>query len=150
MYKHILIATDGSELADKAVLHGLELAKAVNAKVTLLTVSEPMWSTVPGEMAIAFPHDAYEKSTAAKAEKILASVAEAAKTRGLGYTAKHSREQFPAEGIVAAAQEGGCDLIVMASHGRRGLAKLVLGSQAAKVVTSSTVPVLVYREAGSS
>jgi nucleotide-binding universal stress UspA family protein len=146
MYKHILIATDGSDLADKAVVHGLALAKAVNSKVTLLTVSEPMWSAVPGEMAIAFPHEEYQKSTAAKAETILASVADAAKTKGVGYTTKHSKEQFPADGIVAAANEGGCDLIVMASHGRHGLAKLVLGSQAAKVVTSSTIPVLIYRE----
>lgn len=150
MYKHILIATDGSELADKAVRHGLALAKAVNAKVTLLTVSEPMWSTMPGEMAIAFPYEEYEKATAAKAEMILACVADAAKTKGVGYIAKHSKDQFPADGIVAAAHEGGCDLIVMASHGRHGLAKLVLGSQAAKVVTLSTVPVLVYREPGSN
>ena len=149
MYNHILIATDGSDLADKAVIHGLALAQAVHSKVTLLTISEPMWSAVPGEMAIAFPHDEYEKSTAAKAEIILASVADAAKSRGVGYTTKHSKEQFPAEGIIAAAQECCCDLIVMASHGRRGLAKLVLGSQAAKVVTSSTVPVLIYREAVS-
>ena len=150
MYKHILIATDGSELADKAVRHGLALAKAVNAKVTLLTVSEPMWSAVPGEMAIAFPHEEYERATAAKAEIILASVADAAKTKGVVYQAKHSKEQFPADGIVAAANEGSCDLIIMASHGRHGLAKLVLGSQAAKVVTSSTIPVLVYREPGSN
>ena len=149
MYKHILIATDGSDLADKAVIHGLALAKALNSKVTLLTVSEPMWSAVPGEMAIAFPHEEYDKATAAKAEIILASVADAAKTKGVDYAIKHLKEQFPAEGIVAAAKDGGCDLIVMASHGRHGLAKLVLGSQAAKVVTSSAVPVLIYREPGS-
>ena len=96
------------------------------------------------------PPEEYEKATAAKAEIILASVADAAKSKGVSYTEKHSKEQFPADGIVAAANEGGCDLIVMASHGRHGLAKLVLGSQAAKVVTSSTVPVLVYREPGSN
>ena len=141
MYEHILIATGGSDQAEKAVVHGLALAKAVNAEVTLLTVSEPRWSAVPDEMAIAFPHDEYEKSTAAKAERILASVAGAAKAEGVICSAKHSKEQFPAEGIAAAAQEGGCDLIVMASHGRRGFANLVPGSQAATVVTSSTVPV---------
>ena len=96
------------------------------------------------------PPEEYEKATAAKAEIILASVADAAKSKGVSYTEKHSKEQFPADGIVAAANEGGCDLIVMASHGRHGLAKLVLGSQAAKVVTSSTIPVLVYREPGSN
>jgi nucleotide-binding universal stress UspA family protein len=146
MYKHILIAADGSDLADRAVLHGLELAQAVNAKVTFLTVSEPMWSAVPAEMAIAFPHEDYEKTVADKAEIILASVADAARSRGVACVTKHSKDQFAAEGIVTAVKEGGCDLVVMASHGRHRLAKFVLGSQAAKVVTSSTVPVLIYRE----
>ena len=145
MYKHILIATDGSELAEKAVAHGLDLAKTLSARVTVVTVSEPMWSTMPGEMAIAFPHDEYAKSTAAAASRILAVAAGLAKQKGINVTAKHLADVFPAEGIVTAAQEGGCDLIVMASHGRRGLAKLVLGSQATKVVTNSTVPVLIYR-----
>jgi nucleotide-binding universal stress UspA family protein len=150
MYKHILIATDGSDLADKAVLHGLALAKAVHAQVTLLTVTDPVWSVVPVEAAISFPYDDYQKSMAAMAERILASVADAATTRDVKYTIKHAKDQFPAEGIIAAAKEGGCDLIVMASHGRRGLARLVLGSQAATVVVSSTIPVLIYREPPTS
>jgi nucleotide-binding universal stress UspA family protein len=143
MYQHILIATDGSELAGKAVAHGLDLAKAVNAKVTFVTVSEPMWSAVPGEMAIAFPHEEYDKSTSATADRILSSVGNAAKEKGVSFDMKHTKEQFPADGILAAANESGCDLIVMSSHGRHGLAKLILGSQAAKVVNSSKVPVLV-------
>ena len=145
MYKHILIATDGSELAGKAVAHGLDLAKTLSAKVTVVTISEPIWSTMPGEMAIAFPRDEYAKSAAAAVGRILSAVAEGAKQKGITVTVKHLADVFPAEGIVTAAQEGGCDLIVMASHGRRGLAKLVLGSQATKVVTNSTVPVLIYR-----
>ena len=143
MYKHILIATDGSELAEKAVVHGLELAKAVKARVTFVTVSEPMWSAVPGEMAIAFPHAEYEKSTAATAEKILTLAGSIAKQKGVGFEIKHAKEQLPADGIIAAANESACDLIVMATHGRRGLAKLVLGSQAAEVINSSKIPVLV-------
>ncbi len=146
MYKHILIVTDGSELAGKALLHGLDLAKALIAKVTLMTASEPMWSAMPGEMAIAFPHEDYEKAMVENAQRILATVSDAATTRQIDFNVKHVRGQFPAEAIVEAAREGGCDLIVMASHGRRGIAKLVLGSQASKVLTSSTVPVLIYRE----
>ncbi len=146
MYKHILIATDGSELAGKALLHGLDLAKALNAKVTLMTASEPMWSAMPGEMAIAFPHEDYERAMVENAKRILATVSDAATTRQLYFNVKHVRDQFPAEAIVEAAREGGCDLIVMASHGRRGIAQLVLGSQASKVLTLSTVSVLIYRE----
>jgi nucleotide-binding universal stress UspA family protein len=150
MYKHILIATDGSEVADKAVLHGLTLAKAVNASVTLLTVTEPIWNAFPGEMAIAFPYEDYQKAMAANADRILASVADAAKTKNVSFTVKHVKDQFPVDGIISAAQEGGCDLIVMASHGRRGLKRMMLGSQAAAVVVSSTIPVLIYREPPSS
>ncbi len=146
MYKHILIATDGSELAGKALLHGLDLAKALIAKVTLMTASEPMWSAMPGEMAIAFPHEDYEKAMVENAQRILATVSDAATTRQIDFNVKHVRDQFPAEAIVEAAREGGCDLIVMASHGRRGIAQLVLGSQASKVLTLSTVSVLIYRE----
>jgi nucleotide-binding universal stress UspA family protein len=146
MYKHILIATDGSSLADKAVVHGLSLAKFFNAEVTLLTVTDPVWNIVPAEAAISFPFEEYEKSMAALAERVLASIGDAAKSSGVKYTVKHAKDQFPAEGILAAAKECGCDLIVMASHGRRGLARLVLGSQAAAVAAASTVPVLIYRE----
>ena len=150
MYKHILIASDGSELAQKALEHGLDLAKSMNAKVLIVTISEPIWNAVPGEMAISFPYEQYEAATKATAERILAAASHAAQKYGVPYTSKHVKDQFPAEGIVAAAKENGCDLIVMASHGRRGLAKLVLGSQAGAVMVSSPVPVLVYREAGTS
>lgn len=103
MYKHILIATDGSELAERAVTHGLELAKTANAKVTLLTVSEPMWSAVPGEMAIAFPHEEYERATAKVAERIISSALKAAKAQNVNCTVMHTKDQFPAEAIVSAA-----------------------------------------------
>jgi len=145
MYKNILVATDGSELAGKAVVHALDLAKAVGAHVTAVVVTEPMWNTMPGEMAIAFPYDEYERASGERAQAVLAGVADAAKQHGVGCQGRHVKDQFPAEGIISAAHEAGCDLIVMASHGRRGLAKLMLGSQAMKVVTSSHVPVLIYR-----
>lgn len=146
MYKNILVATDGSELAGKAVVHGLDLAKALNAKVTFVTASEPMWSAVPGEMAIAFPYDQYLRAADANAQRILESASDAAKSKQVDFTVKYAQEQFPAEAIVNTARESGCELIVMASHGRRGVSKLVLGSQASKVVSSSVIPVLIYRE----
>jgi nucleotide-binding universal stress UspA family protein len=145
MYRHILIATDGSELADKALAHGLALAKAVSAKATVVTVTEPWVAVAPAEVAIAFPVDEYEAAASARAREILAAATELAKKSGIACETTHVKDRFPAEGILDAAKEKGCDLIVMASHGRRGLTKLLLGSQAVEVLTHSTVPVLICR-----
>jgi nucleotide-binding universal stress UspA family protein len=145
MYKHILIATDGSELAEKAVTTGLSLAKALGARATAVTVTEPWTAFVTGEAIIAFPFDEYEKSAADRAAKILASVSSAATQLDTACATVHIKEQYPAEGILQTAKDSGCDLIVMASHGRRGLARLLLGSQALRVLTYSTVPVLICR-----
>ena len=145
MYKHILIATDGSELAGKAIAAGFGLARELKAKVTAVTVTEPWTAIVVGDAAIAFPVDEYEKSSNETAAHILASVSKLARKADIACTTVHAKDQFPAEGILQTAAKNGCDFIVMASHGRRGLAKLLLGSQAIKVVTHSTVPVLVCR-----
>ncbi len=145
MYKHILIATDGSELAQKAVEQGLTMAKLMSAKATVVTVTEPWSATVSGDMVIAFPIDDYEKTTAAEAEKILAGVQATAGKIGIACTTQHVKDRYPAEGIIETAASLGCDLIVMASHGRRGISRLLLGSQTNRVVTLSTVPVLVCR-----
>ena len=145
MFQHLLIATDGSDLATKAVQHGLALAKVLNAKTTAITVTEPWSSVVAGEMALAFPPDEYDKSVTANALKILAQVEKFAELAGVPCDTMHVKDQFPAEGIVETANGRGCDLIVMASHGRRGLKRLLLGSQAQKVVTHGMIPVLIYR-----
>lgn len=145
MYKHILIATDGSELAQKAVEQGLALAKAVGAKASAVMVTESWTAIAPIEAALAFPIDEYEKGAALTAQKCLMAVSAAAKTHGVACETHHIPDQFPAEGIVAYAKDNGCDLIVMASHGRRGLNRLFIGSQSIKVLTHSTVPVLVCR-----
>jgi nucleotide-binding universal stress UspA family protein len=143
MYKHILIATDGSELAEKAVKAGLMLAKTLGAKATAVTISEPWTSAAGGEAPAGFPFDAYEKA-AAQAAKILASASDVAKQLDVTCATVHLKT-YPAEGILQAAKERGCDLIVMASHGRRGFTRFLLGSQAMRVLTGSRVPVLVYR-----
>ena len=145
MFKHILIATDGSELAQKGVDQGLALAKPLGAKVTAVTVTEPMAAMMMGEAAIALPLDDYDKAASANAAQILAGVGAAASKAGVACDTLHVKDQYPAEGIVEAAKGRGCDLIVMTSHGRRGLSKLLLGSQATRVLTLSEVPVLVCR-----
>jgi nucleotide-binding universal stress UspA family protein len=145
MYKHILIATDGSELAGKAVTTGLALAKQLSATVTAVTVTEPWTALVAGEMALGFPYQEYEKGAAENAARILAAVGEAATGIGMACATVHVPDRFPAEAIVECAQDRRCDLIVMASHGRRGLSKLLLGSETTRVLTHSSVPVLVCR-----
>jgi nucleotide-binding universal stress UspA family protein len=145
MYKHLLIATDGSELAQKAVDHGLALAKALSAKATVITVTEPWDVVVVPDAAVVFPPDDYEESAAAGAAKILISVHEAAEKIGVSCETLHIKDRHSGEGIVEMAKEKGCDLIVMASHGRRGLGRLILGSVANDVVTHSNIPVLIYR-----
>ena len=145
MYKHILIATDGSELAAKAVTTGLQLAATVGARVTCLTATEPYAAMVGGDgPALVFPLNEYERNAAAAANRILKKIKKEADDLGVECATVHAKE-FPAEAITDTAREGNCDLIVMASHGRRGIGRLLLGSQAAKVVTLSTVPVLICR-----
>jgi nucleotide-binding universal stress UspA family protein len=148
MYQHILIATDGSELARKAETQGLALAKELKAAVIVVTVTEA-WSAL--EMAAEarkgalHPVEDYDKHSGAYAEKILAAVSAIAKEMGVACETMHVKDHHPADGIVEAAKAKGCDLIVMASHGRRGLQKVLLGSQANKVLAFSSIPVLICK-----
>jgi nucleotide-binding universal stress UspA family protein len=148
MYKHILIATDGSEIARKAETAGLALAKTLGAKATAVTVTEA-WEALSmaaqAERARSNPITKYEESVQAVANRVLSGVDEVAKAAGVSCQTVHVKDRHPADGIIEAARERGCDLIVMASHGRRGLSRMLLGSQAMKVVARSTVPVLIYR-----
>lgn len=145
MYKHLLIATDGSELAQKAVDQGLTLAKALDAKATVVTVTEPWDMVIVPDAAIVLPPANYEESAAAGAARILIGANEAAEIIEVSCETLHVPDRYPGEGIVETAKKQGCDLIVMASHGRRGLGRLLLGSVANDVVTHSTVPVLICR-----
>jgi len=146
MYKHILISTDGSEVAQKGVDHGLSLARSVGAKVTLVTVTEPFpvypgpdWIPGPAEIAD------YEARQNEGAAKVLADAKAGADRLGVATETVHVPQARPAETIVATADQRHCDLIVMASHGRRGLRRLLLGSQTSEVLVSSAVPVLVVK-----
>jgi len=145
MYQRLLIATDGSELAEKAVTSGLALAKDLAAQVVVVTATEPWTAMTNGEgFAFSFPVEEYEKAAAERAEQILGKARAEAQQMAIACETVHVND-FPAEGILATAKSKHCDLIVMASHGRRGVARLLLGSQAAQVVALSSIPVLICR-----
>ncbi len=146
MYKHILIAFDGSELSEKALRQGIQLAKAVGAKVTALYVTMPWAAVAVGEVAIMFPPEEYETNAAKAANEQLKRATEAARAEDVACETIHASESQPYKAIVDTAATKGCDLIVMGSHGRRGISGLLLGSVAMKTLTHTHVPVLVYRE----
>ena len=145
MFKHVLIPTDGSALADAAVTQGLAFAGEVGARVTLMLVVEPFHVLTADVTQIESLRAAYEAHSEAHAAEVLGKCAAQAKAAGVeARTLKVAHDQ-PFEAIVKTAAEQGCDLIAMASHGRRGLAAILLGSQTMKVLTHSKIPVLVYR-----
>lgn len=149
MYNHILLSTDGSEVAQKGVDHGLTLAKALGARVTIITVSErfPVYAGGVGfEYAVSDPlMTDYMTGQTEAANAVLAAAKQAADRLGVSAETLHVPDAQPAEAIVEAAKARNCSLIAMASHGRRGLGRLLLGSQTAEVVANSPVPVLVVR-----
>lgn len=145
MYRNILVATDGSELAERAVAQGLELARALRAKVTAVTVTD--YLPVGSANLMPQPSDAarYESAAARTARGLLDQVRAKAEALGVACDTVHVADELPAEGIVKACNGNGCDLIIMATHGRRGLDRLLIGSQTNKVLAASSVPVLVCR-----
>ena len=148
MYTRILIATDGSELARRGLDHGLGLAKRLDADVTVVTVTEPTLPTASATTAAwvpTFDPTEIDNAKAAYAKQVLEEASKAAEASGVRATTLHVPNRYPAEGIVDAAKERGSNLIVIASHGRRGLGRLLLGSQATEVLTHSNIPVLVVK-----
>jgi nucleotide-binding universal stress UspA family protein len=142
MHKHILIATDGSDLATKAVESGLALARQIGARATILTAFEMAHRAREGASN---PIEDYEVLARANADAILARCSEMANAAGVVFDVVYARESHPAEAIVENAKSRGCDLIVMASHGRRGIDRLLLGSQTSRVLALTDLPVLIYR-----
>lgn len=150
MYANILLSTDGSDVAKKGVEHGIALAKALKAKVTVVTVTEPLpidygsghaagW--IPSQAEV----DRFDAACKERADRVLDEVRAMAEPLGISAELLHISDAHPATAIIETAKSGGCDLIVMASHGRRGLKKLFLGSQASEVLADGSVPVLVVR-----
>jgi len=145
MFKHLLVAIDGSELARNALAQGIALAKALDAKVTIVTVTEPWHAFTAGDGTVIFPIEEYETSITHWALETLSSATQVAADAKMVCETIHVKETYPADGIIETAEQQQCDLIVMGSHGRRGLTRLQLGSQANHVVTHSTQPVLICR-----
>ena len=148
MVTNMLIATDGTELAGKAVDEGLALAAMIGARVTALTVSES-WSVIDvthrAKAGAENPIADFEEAAVRRAREILGRVAAKAEALGVRCDKAHRTDSAPAEAIVEEADRRNCDLIVMASHGRRGLDRILLGSQTQRVLAMTTRPVLVYR-----
>jgi nucleotide-binding universal stress UspA family protein len=147
MFKHILIPTDGSRLAAKAIKAGVAMAKEMGAKVTGYCAQEPVPTHLYGEGYIADKQmiDEFERRAREHAETSVEEIAAAAKARGVPFTALVTKSSIPSRGIIEAAQRRKCDVIFMASHGHRGLAGLLLGSVTQEVLTHSEIPVLVFR-----
>lgn len=145
MFKNILIATDGSELAWKAVEHGIALAKSVGAKVTVVTVTMPFHVFTLDPLVVEDTSDQYQERIKEHAAKLLSGIASAAKSAGVACETFQVEHEHPYRGIIDTANSRGCDLITMASHGRRGVSALLLGSETVKVLTHSKIPVLVHR-----
>ena len=148
MFKHILVSTDGSKLSGKAIRTAVRLAGATGAKVTGAYVIAPFVPPAYGEGVVYMPALSprrYKEVTEREARKALAAVEIEARTAGAENGSAMLTASNPWEGIIRAAKAKKCDLIVMASHGRRGLAGLVLGSETTKVLTHSKIPVLVCR-----
>ncbi len=145
MYTNILIPTDGSALAGKAVKHGIALAKQIGTKVTALTVLQPFRTFSTDTQMIEDTPAQYRTRMQQHAEETLGAVAAAAQAAGVVCATVQVEHEHPYLAIVDTAESKGCDLIVMASHGRHGISAIVLGSETVKVLTHCKIPVLVHR-----
>jgi nucleotide-binding universal stress UspA family protein len=146
MYKHILVPTDGTPLSMKAARAAAKLAEKLGARITSIYVIEPYRPPLAEESVVfhsMYSMKEHDKAMHKIADKAFARVATVAK--GLTFDTMAPKSERPWQAIVDAAKERKCDLIVMSSHGRRGLAGLLLGSETQKVLTHSKVPVLVCR-----
>lgn len=147
MYKRILIATDGSTLSKKAVTHGLDLAQALGADVVVTKVVPKYTQTYfEGVMTLSAEDvKKIEKDWVAHGQAVLDKIVQAAQSRKLNIKSAVVKSDRVAEAIIAAAKKHDCDLVVMASHGRKGISRVLLGSETNAVLTHSHVPVLVLR-----
>jgi nucleotide-binding universal stress UspA family protein len=147
MYKHILVPTDGSKLSLKAAAHAVGFAKAMRARLTAFHASPdyPMPVYADGVIFEPVTPEEYKAQCKKEADRILNAVAVKARAARVAFSATHAISSTPWQAILAAARKQKCDAIVMASHGRRGVSALVLGSETQRVLTHSKLPVLVVR-----
>ncbi|MFJ7567514.1 universal stress protein [Herminiimonas sp. NPDC097707] len=145
MFTHILLPTDGSPLSEIAIQKSISLAKTLGAKVTgLYVIPEYHTFTWQAEMLADSSGD-FAKYGLAHAEKFLSVIRDQAKEAGVTATLLHVINEHPYEAIIKAAEDEQCDLITMASHGRKGIQGFLIGSETQKVLVHSKIPVLVYR-----
>jgi nucleotide-binding universal stress UspA family protein len=147
MFKHLLVPTDGSELSDATVNRAISFAADAGARVTFFYAQPDFPMPIYGEGALIDPTtpEQFAKSAAQEAARILEAAKGKAEAVGVVCDTDTQVNEIPYEAIIEAAERHGCDLIFMASHGRRGLASLLLGSETQKVLTHTRTPVLVYR-----
>ncbi len=148
MYSRIAIASDGSDLGQRGVVQGLELARVLKSEVVFVVVSELFTGiTLEGEppTGLFAGRDALKRASEAAAGKILAKCEKLAEELGVSCELIHVRDKIPSTGILETAEVLNCDLIVMSSHGWRGLGRMLLGSQANEVVARAKIPVLIVK-----
>ena len=148
MFKHILVPTDGSELSTDTVKRAVTFAKEAGARITFFFSKPDYPMAFYGEGALIDPTtpEKFAAMAEAQAQEILGAAAAEAAAAGVGCASLSATSDIPYESIIDAATSSGCDLIFMASHGRRGFSGLLLGSETQKVLTHSKIPVLVYRQ----
>jgi nucleotide-binding universal stress UspA family protein len=144
MFTRILVPTDGSDITQKAVNAAIALAKSVHAQIYTISVKEPFPYSAISEMQPTPPQEFFDAQERIAAKRV-ATVVEAARAAGLTCQGHTVEALHPWEAIIDHAKRQECDLLVMASHGRRGVTALLLGSETQKVLTHSTIPVLVVR-----
>lgn len=145
MFKTILVPTDGSPLSDKAIDAAIEFAKTNGSKIIGLSVAEPYPFSPLSESTFGDDSVAYEKKMQILAQKNVQKIADAAQKNDVPCQTSTALSFSPYEEIIKAAKKFGCDVIFMASHGRKGLSQLFVGSETQKVLVNSTIPVLVFR-----
>lgn len=149
MFTTLLIATDGSDLSKKALVAGLDLARLHGASVTIMTATDPVSTALGaggfGAMDAGPILDQLDAAYSAQAQAVLSAARDIAEKTGIAVQTLHVPQQRPADAIVQTASERGCDTIVMGSHGRRGIQRMLLGSQAAEVLARASVPVLIVK-----
>jgi nucleotide-binding universal stress UspA family protein len=147
MFKHLLVPTDGSPLSESTVTRAIAFAKDAGARITFFYSQPDFPMPIYGEGALIDPTtpEQFARSAAEEATRILDRAKSAADSAGVAADTDTVVNEVPYEAVIDAAERHGCDLIFMASHGRRGIAGLLLGSETQKVLTHTSIPVLVYR-----
>ncbi len=147
MYKHLLVPTDGTELSSKCTENAVKFAQTLGAHITFLYIQPDFPLPIAGEGTMLAPEsrEDFARGTEEQARKILTEASDIAKRSSVSADAKTAVSDVPYEVIIETAQQEHCDLVFMASHGRKGLAGLLIGSETHKVLTHCKIPVLVYR-----